>query len=461
MSRNDIPELPRDPALTPLDWLFPDRGAPAAAAELAAAVAGTALPAQAARVQYARYKPAKDCVAQWSFATPSGTGLLVSGKLFHDDKGGEIVARASFRRLAEEARISTGSAAPLFRYLSDERALLQAFPLDSKLPGLARAASPAWLAQALAPAMGAGAGTLRVLEASPLRYKAWHRCVLRYRVELRGAERVLYGKVFRDGRGEAMPGHLSRLRAELEANGVPWLVPEAVVYLSEARLLLLAALDHHDTMPALLERAVDDPGARASLLERVRAAAEGLLGFQRLELTGLPVVTAAAELDWLGGKARGIAQVAPGLGRAIAGRLERLVGEAALLPEEPLVLAHGAFRHSQLLLCGERLGLIDLDGLRRSGQGADAGEFLGYLDRMALRRPRYRGVVAAARDAFELALQGRVDPRWLAWHRAATHVKWAIRSFHSLKRDASSEELLSLAEGALGTPVGAAGVKPC
>jgi hypothetical protein len=51
-----------------------------------------------------------------------------------------------------------------------------------------------------------------------------------------------------------------------------------------------------------------------------------------------------------------------------------------------------------------------------------------------VRRPELRPAIDVCATAFEraaLALPG-VTPEWLAWYRAAAHVKKALRAFYSL-----------------------------
>jgi hypothetical protein len=115
-------------------------------------------------------------------------------------------------------------------------------------------------------------------------------------------------------------------------------------------------------------------------------------------------------------------------------QLRRLEDTAARLPPESMGLAHGSFRHTHFLLQGTRPILIDLDGICLSGIGSDAGKFLACLDRGAVRRPRSRPVLEDCEGVFfdRLKRHSEISPDWIAWHRAATLVKWAMRSFSSL-----------------------------
>jgi len=136
---------------------------------------------------------------------------------------------------------------------------------------------------------------------------------------------------------------------------------------------------------------------------------------------------------------RGVAlvrSVEPPLADSIEERVVALERSLGALAPEPLVPTHGAFRHGQLLLRPDGLVVLDLDTLCRSGASADAGNFVAYLDSLALRRPRLASVAERCREAFVATLQGPPDSRaaWLAWYRAASHLKVALRSFLSLSR---------------------------
>jgi hypothetical protein len=184
----------------------------------------------------------------------------------------------------------------------------------------------------------------------------------------------------------------------------------------------------------------------------VIAAAEGLRAFQRTELAGLAVVTPQDVIRQFRSDVDSVRHVAPSLAVSLARQVDRLEAEAARLVPEPMVPTHGAFRPGQLLLCPDRLVVFDLDTLCAAGASADAGNFLAYLDQMALRRPRLQPVVSECRAAFVDGLSRPAsDAAWLSWYRAASLVKLAFRSFFSLAPSwpETTHDLLGCAERAL------------
>ncbi len=413
---------------------------------------GQALNGHGGELSYVRYKPGKDCIAQWSFAAALGNPVLVSAKMFRHGKGSEIVGRQAFLRLAEKASSAAQFQSSPYRYLPEHRVLLQVFPLDIRLPGAVLAASATWATDALSRNSALCDAQMDVTEALPLRYKAWHRLVLRYTVECPDGRLLYFAKVFRDDRGRAMFTRLRALKAQLAASGSPWDVPSPIAYFPAAHTLVLGDLGNGLEIKELLKDAVASPGSRRLADECVEKAAEGLAFLQRVELSGLQTITPHALLESLRRSMKSIASVSPVLAHSIELQLHALELEASSLPPEPLVPAHGAFRHTQMLVCGDKVGLVDWDGLRLSGASADAGEFLSCLDRMALRRPRLRSVLRHSEEVFAAALNGSLDSRWLRWYRAVENVKWALRSFVSLAAkggEDTAEQLIALAQRTL------------
>lgn len=379
--------VPHDPALPGLEALLPEHGAPGFVAE---AVDET--DPGAASVAYVRWWPLKHCTLLWSFP-----GKLVSGVLFAGGRGERLVARETYRRYA---------AAETYRYLPDRRLLLEQFPLDRRLGGLPFAASARRVGEALG---------VELIEAVPVSYKPWRRCVLRYR-----GEREYFGKVFKDERGELLAKQFAAV-----AGAAPWRVPALVTYLADARLLLFEGAEGTTALGQLLSASDEAGVTRAAAL-----AAEGLPAFRRRRIAGVPVRTADAILGDIAHEHRTLAPVLPQLAAAAGARLQALARDADALPPERLGLAHGAFRHTQLLLHAEDLVVLDLDGLCLAGEGFDPGTFLADLDRVAMRRPRRRDILAASEAAFVAALDAHAG--WVAWHRAAARVQLALREVFAL-----------------------------
>lgn len=451
--------VPADPALPALQDLFPASGAPEFVCQAVKEMAGVDVEPVQGRIAYVRYRPTRSCVISWSFAAPSGRSLLVSGRMFHNDHGGAIAGRRAYRRLAEAASSAIDDLDVIcpYRYLPERRLLLQLFPLDRRLPALSMAGRESWMRDSLLPSLGGrSAGPERIVEATPLNYKPWRRCVYQYHVESEDGWRSYFGKMYRDDRGRQMLGWLRTVHAELAAGQAPWRTVEPVAYLPDAKMLLLQGVEKGVELKTRLKDAMEDRRIKDRLREQMVRMAEGLGPFQRTTLGGLPPLLPRDLVRRYERQAESVPDVAPDLARSLAEQFRRLEAEAARLPPETVVPTHGAFRHDQFIVADDKLVAIDLDTLCASGASADAGNFLGYLDVTAVRRRHLRPVIEECKAVFRDAAYGQpfVNREWLAWYWAASHVKKALRSFFSLDRKWSTTvtELLQLAEETLASP---------
>jgi len=448
--------IPRDPAFPGLPELLPAAGAPEFVAVTVRAMTRQAVRPEQGELAYFDYRPTLHCRIVWSFPTESGRPLMVSGHLFNDGEGSGTVADPAFQRLAERAALRLPLGSRSYTYVADRRLLLQVFPLDYKVPGLLAASCQQRMTEAFAGLYGCPAEAVAV-DIVPVSYKPWRRCVFRYDVAAGGRRTRYYGKVFQDDRGEDMVPQLKALQAVFRQRGVRWDLPAPVMYLPDAHMLVLEAVHGDQELKSLLEQALHDPEARTALRGHVTAAAEGLIAFQQATVNGLPHKRTPEDLlDDLKEDSCfmvGLEEVSAGLPRSISRLIGALESESARLPPEPLGLVHGSFRHSHFLCRGDRLVLLDLDGLCLAGVSADAGNFLAYLDRTGLRRPRLRPVLAECEAAFREAWKGHpcLSPAWLDWHRAAAQLKWALRSFSSLYKNwlQTTAGLVALAEQTL------------
>jgi hypothetical protein len=438
--------IPEDAGLPGLRGLFPEQGRPAFVDELAGA-SGADPWLERGGVEYVRYRPGRSCVALWSFPTPAGRPLHVYAKLVARGRAGAVVERPEFRALAASVEATRTPRSRPYLHLAERDLLLILFPFDPRLRGLPLALSAGWVREHVAPRLGLEGGG--DLQPTPLSYKPERRCVVRYASGAGDARPRAFAKLFRDERGGEMLPWLGALAAQLHAAEAPWSVVPPLAHLPEARMLLLPAVAGGTSFGSSLAESVDGGAGEAALLAQVARAGRGLAAFQRCELQGLPVVTPRDQTEKLRDFVVPIRAVAPRLARSLDERLAGLERAIGRLAPEPLAPSHGAFRHGQLLLLPEALVVLDLDTLCRSGASADAGNFLAYLDFLALRRPRLRPLAERSQQAFVDALGPTRG--WLAWYRAASLLKVALRSFLSLSRrwPAHTAGLLDCADRAL------------
>jgi hypothetical protein len=413
--------------------LVVDGGAPGFVGRALRESMGLDVEAGQGTISFVEYRPTFSCTVLWSFPTPGGTAL-VSTRLLRGQRGARIPSRASVRRAAEQAVAVLGHSASPCHYLAERQLLLEAFPMDIKLRGLARAASRDWIDATLAPALELSTPEAGLLKAELVSYRPWQRCVYRYDLEGRDASLRYFGKLFHDDQGEAMLPGLRRLSAGLRAAGSPWEVPAPVAYLRAERMLVTPAIGGPRKLNRLLRPARKEREARAALLGHMERAAQGLRSLQQTPTAGLHAVAPRDLVESFRRTTAKISEVVPQLGARVERCLQALERSADRLPAEPMVPTHGAFRLDQLVPCEHRLGVLDLDTLCRSGASADAGNFVAYLEALALRRPRLDGVLAECRKVFlqALATDTPAGSAWLSWYGSASLVKVAFRSFLNL-----------------------------
>jgi hypothetical protein len=427
-----MPGPPHDPVLDSLPEVLAERGAPPVVCE-ALRDMGIDADASSGSVIHLRYRPGKNCDVGWRFSGAEGWPGLVSARVFHNDRGARLVAKPAFQQLVARAQEASALSTSPYRYDSRRQLLIQLFPLDSRLPGLVDATSEAWTNATLPALLDGGCASGWRVALRPKAYRAWRRCVLQYERDGEAPQRY-FAKLYRDDRGAVLLRRLRSIAAQLGEG--PWRVAPPAAYLEEQRMLFLPAIEDGVTLTSLMKSAVGDGAARHHATEASARAAEWLGRFQQVDVRDLPVVTPADVVATLRRKSAAIALVEPELAETFAVRLRALESAIDALPPEPLVPAHGAFRHSQVVVSEGGLVVLDLDTLRRTGANADAGSFLACLDRMAVRREGRAAVARACQEAFASSWRRALHAHegWLAWHRAAGLVQQALRTYVSLSK---------------------------
>jgi Phosphotransferase enzyme family len=370
--------LAPDPVLGPLEVALDPA---AAAAALAPHLDGL----EGCRPRYVRYRPGRQLLVLYDLELD---GALTLGHL-------TMLTPRRAERLW--GRVEVAGLADRARRVPELEAVVQLFPADVRLPGLA--------------------GAVARGPAELVRYKPGRRAVLRY-----GGERVVYGKLRADGAGA---GHVELGRRLIEL-GIP--TPAPLDYLPDLRMTL------HEEQRGTRLAELGGPDLEA-WIEPVAAA------LARLHATSVPDLPAHSmehEVDDLRAAADTAAALVPHRRAEIDGLLDRLVaGLAAVSPGTATI--HGSFHDDQVLVGDERVSLLDLDSASVGDPLLDVGHFASYLSAAG---------EMAARERF---LDACAPPPEVLLFEAAALLRWSSLPFRGLEPGwpAAVERRVDLAIGRL------------
>jgi hypothetical protein len=262
-------------------------------------------------------------------------------------------------------------------FLDEERSrLVELFPADFELPGLACATDPRQVAPFLASLADAwSTADARPLRVEVLRYVPHRRCVLRYEMDAPDGPRRLIGKVYADaGRAADVGRKLLALREQL-----PGVAP-ALAGVHEAWNLTLMELVAGESMKRMLR---DGPSLECAR-DAVRRAAAALASLHAVRLEGAGAPSILDEVRHVAKRGARIGLVAPALGAQLDSLLARLDALARDLVWDEPTFIHDGFKPAQVLLDGDRVHIIDYDGSGRGDPAIDVGKFMAQLRKEAL-----------------------------------------------------------------------------
>ena len=367
---------------------------------------------------------------------------------------------------------------------------VQVFPADNALPTLATSLRTAPEEPVFAELEAAARTQLCDPDwhicharADPVRYKPGSRCVIRYTLKLEkgSGERVarqelsIFGNVYSDPeKPRAIQAAMRQLYAQQMQEGSQPIIPRPLRTVETLGLTLNQAVESHaganskGSRPGLqvlrphFTRAVDGqtPGvvipdkelcATAIALARLHTSAVCLKG---------PLRTGAREARRARERAALVATYCPVLADPARRLARQLTKSLEPLQPDTYRPAHGGFKPSQLLFCGEQVFVVDLDGLCLADPAFDVGYLLAYLrpnglwyGRAGMRR-WFEGAAAKFVGAYRLAMcQRGINETTIGgilerarWYGAATLFKIAARRVHRLNSPRPAELAAMLTE---------------
>ncbi len=352
-------------------------------------------------------------------------------------------------------------------WIDDPAMIVRVFPSDPGLPGLAPATDPEEMkpifARHLEPCRRAGSAPCG-FTCEILHYKPRRSCTLHYTIDpgdlgdLGDRRRSggdgpapcrVYGKVARDDRGARNYRTLTAAwEASLASNG-SWRAARPVAYLPRWQLLLQEAVPGRDFRLVFGELTPDD--ADEAQLEQARRHLEGIAsavrGLQTAPIGPGPVKTFERLRAEQEKNLSYMDALQPRLAAEIAGirrELERLEPET---PAGPLVFSHGDFAHGNVLIDGERVGIIDFDKAGAAEPAYDVAYFLTHMWSFGIRHPRRMPHVTRLWKHlrnFYLELAPEVSSERLSLYEALDFSAYVLRNF---RKQSHQENWLAWAEG--------------
>jgi Ser/Thr protein kinase RdoA (MazF antagonist) len=308
-----------------------------------------------------------------------------------------------------------------------------------------------------------------------LHYKPRRSCALHYQVELAAPGSAesrtwrLYGKVARDDRGVRNHSVLEAAWKASLAAGREWRAARPVAYLPHWRLLLQEAVPGRDFRVVFGELTPDDARpAQLQLAEqhlaRITRAIRSLQGAPLGPGPAKPFERLHAEQER---NLHYLERTEPRLAAELAAIRSELVKLERETRGNPLVFCHGDFAHGNVLIEGDRVGIIDFDKSAAAEPAYDIAYFLTHMWSFGIRHPKRLSHVAALakgmRDAY-LALAPEVSSERLALYEALDFASYVLRNFRKQSHQASwldwAQGQVGAARERLGVAAGRKGALP-
>jgi Ser/Thr protein kinase RdoA (MazF antagonist) len=402
-------------------------------------------------IEYCKIKPNRDINvavrARLSAGGAAAVPQLLSCTLYANAEacrlrnpaaGVEPVAAATRARLA-----AAGLQRP-FAVLDDPAMVVHAFPVDPALPGLA----PATTVEAMLPLFAARLQDRRraprELLLEVLHYKPRRSCAIHYTMDADGGAQParVYGKLSRDDRGAFHNRLLAAAHAaSLRGDGL-WQAARPVAWVPEWRLLLQEAVPGRDFRLVFAELTPDQ--ATAAQLERagslLDAIARAVHDLQRAPVTDGPTMTFERLLAAQDRNLHYMTGLQPQLAADLAAIRQQAARLAGTIPAGPLVFSHGDFAHGNVLVDGDRVGIIDFDKAGAAEAAYDVAYFLTHMWSFGIRHEKRMPHVVQLCARFRAAyaeLAPEVSARRLALYEALDFAAYVLRNFRKQSHQAN------------------------
>ncbi len=372
---------------------------------------------QSCKIEWIKYKPAKNCTVAYRLAIAGGAEQLLYGRIYADGGAAKRFAEA---QAAPATRPEHGE--PMV-YLAALGMLCWLFPNDRKLAGLAKLADRQWLKNhGLPEVVNAVLGSdwrLDDFTSAIVHFVPEHNCTLSVDLEAvhgrsgaRARQRI-YGKTYYNRAGAESYRQMCALwRRSLSASNSLGLA-QPIAYQVEEKILWQA----HVAGATLLDQSIGSDKFFAALAP----AAAALAGLHGTALDCAESVTLEAQLAKLRQMDGFLSTALPAEGARIDQLVSGLLRRAEVLPRRPDVTLHGDLHLGNIISANGKAALIDLDGLCRGPALYDLGSFIAALI--------YHGIVNRIADAQLSAITAAFCAHYrsqIRWRFTDAELNWYV-----------------------------------
>ena len=418
-----------------------------------AAVSNTGLEVRRCEIEWAKYRPGKNCTVAYRVglrdrSTGRESEQLLCARVFEP---GRSVAR--FQTVRHEELVSPEVGPPI-THLPELDMIVWTFPNDSKLHALPKLLDADRLKRELLPTVVealAGPGwTIAEAARDVVQYVPEETCTVRVRARLeraRTGERrgvTVYGKAYKEGQG-AEPYEMMRQLWESDARRAGRLrMAQPLEYNRELHILWQSGLPG----TALLEEDLAAPRSHALMAK----AASAVAALHTVGVTCPRSVGVADAQSRLQHMRRLLPQITPSCRETLEPLVDLLMAQGERLGDQPDAVLHGDLRLRHILVDGEDVSLIDVDTLCHGSPWRDIGSFTaailykgmltGLPDRVV------RGVLATFDAHYVRSVPWKTSSAVLSWYTAVALInERAFRSVTRLQQDKLEmvDELVGLA----------------
>ena len=394
---------------------------------------------QSCKVEWIKYKPAKNCTVCYRLAIADGATGGVNEQVLYGRVYADVNAPSRFLEGQPVAPVKPKFGRPMM-YLQELGMLAWLFPNDRKLEGLGQLIDFRYLLSEPLPKVALSLyGTdwqIAAMTHELVHYVPEHTCTVRVDLKLRhdktgeSKDLQLYGKTYYNDAGAQTYRQMLELWHHVAAGKTALTVAQPCYYDSAAKTLWQTGVAG-ETLQHM-------EFASGRFLDALPLAAAAVAALHKLPVGCANTVASGDLIAKLHEMRAFLAQAMPDRARQIGQLIDRLVQEANPFDSRARATLHGDLHFGNILIDANQAALIDLDGLSQGSPLVDVGSFMaaliyhGAIEQSG--EQKIMETIAVFCRAYQRHAQAPVDDAELRWHVAvALLIERVYRCFTRIK----------------------------